>query len=541
MRHLLLAVAVATVASAALTPVHAASPEACAPDAAPDKYRMLRQLTLDLYGRIPTYDEYVALDGRDDLDTAAIDAMFSTDEYYAGVRDYFRHLIWGGLPDDLNVIGSQRLVSRAATTNLHFVGNLRSTFRARNDVICLDQLQTQFDAAGRPVPISTFADPTCTGGTCRQEGYVMVTPYWSPTPIKVCAYDAQALAIGTGATPPACGPYTINAGCGCGDGLRHCILGATDANHVAIRAALAEEAPRIFEAVVRDGRSYFDTFTTKQSFANGPLIHFYTELSGPEVTLRQGGTVGYDGRMPATMPTVPFADRTTWMPLERDAAHAGVLTTAGYMLRFASNRARVNRWYTAFRCEPFQPPAGGLPPDVGGQPDPNLRTRNGCGSCHETIERAAAHWGRWRNTSQFGYFTPADVDFAAARAECATGSPSSSRAFCDAYFITDRNSTHPDELAQWKGWPQARAWLSTEEAAAIETGPGGLVDEPGEQAKVAECAVRTLTQQLLGRELTADETLTWLPVATQAFAADGYQFSKLYRSLIDLPQYRITR
>ena len=142
MRHLLLAIAVALVASAAPTPVHAASPEACAPDAAPDKYRMLRQLTLDLYGRIPTYDEYVALDGRDDLDTAAIDAMFSTDEYYAGVRDYFRHLIWGGLPDDLNVIGSQRLVSRAATTNLHFVGNLRTTFRARNDVICLDQLQT---------------------------------------------------------------------------------------------------------------------------------------------------------------------------------------------------------------------------------------------------------------------------------------------------------------------------------------------------------------------------------------------------------------
>ena len=48
--------------------------------------------------------------------------------------------------------------------------------------------------AGRPLPISTFADPTCTGGTCKQEGYVLVTPYWSATAIKVCAFDAQALA-----------------------------------------------------------------------------------------------------------------------------------------------------------------------------------------------------------------------------------------------------------------------------------------------------------------------------------------------------------
>ena len=87
----------------------------------------------------------------------------------------------------------------------------------------------------------------------------------------------------------------------------------------------------------------------------------------------------------------------------------------------------------------------------------------------------------------------------------------------------------------------ARAYLSEPEAAAIETGPSGLIDEPAEQAKVAECAVRTLAQQLLGRELTADETLTWLPQATTAFAAANYDFTTLYRALVELPQYRITR
>jgi hypothetical protein len=115
------------------------------------------------------------------------------------------------------------------------------------------------------------------------------------------------------------------------------------------------------------------------------------------------------------------------------------------------------------------------------------------------------------------------------------------RNFCNAYFITRENSTHPEELANWEGWPQARAYLSTEEAGAIDRGPAGLVDEPAEQAKVAECAVRTLAQQLLGRELTADETLKWLPGATAAFAAANYDFTTLYRSMVDLPQYRVSR
>ena len=228
------------------------------------------------------------------------------------------------------------------------------------------------------------------------------------------------------------------------------------------------------------------------------------------------------------------------MPIDRGAAHAGVLTTAGFLLRFGSNRGRVNRWYSAFRCEPFMPPAGGLPPDTGGLPDPNLRTRNGCSTCHETIERAAAHWARWRTTSQFGYLESAQVDFTGPRAECKP-TTAATRAFCDAYFVTRANSTDPDELLTWEGWPQARQWLSTAEADAIDRGPGGLIDEPAEQAKVAECAVRTLTQQLLGRELTEDESLRWLPQATTQFAASGYRFTALYRTLVELPQYRSAR
>jgi hypothetical protein len=542
MRHRLLPICswLALLVASTIATARAATPAVCAPDAAPDKYRMLRQLTLDLFGRIPTYDEYQALADKPDVDAPMIDAMFTNDEYFTEIRSYFRHLVWGGLPDDFNVVGSQRLATRRATTLPYFVGNLRTTFRGSAAYECADRLQTAFDPDGRPIA-EVIVDATCPGGSCKQEGYVMLTPYWSPaTPIKVCAFDAQSLTLGTGTVPPACGPYTINAGCGCGPGLKYCVPAGLDPSHVAIRDSLSEESTRIFEAIVREGRSYLETFTTTQSFVNGPLVHFYGDLSGPAVTLKQGGAIGYDGRM-STLPAIPFSDRTTWMPVTRDGVHAGVLTTSGFLLRFGSNRGRVNRFYSAFRCEPFLPPAGGLPPDTGGIPDPNLRTRAGCNGCHETIEKAAAHWGRWRNTSTTGYLSAVDVDFSAARAECAACTATSCPAFCDAYFITAHNSTNPDELAAWKGWPQARAYLDATEAMAIETGPSGLVDQPEEQARVAECAVRTLAQQLFGRELTVDETLHWLPTATTAFAATNYNWKTLYRTLVDLPQYRITR
>lgn len=529
---------VGAVVLALTTPVHAGSPTTCAPDQAPDRFRLLRQLTLDLYGRIPTIDEYERV--RDHgLAPADIDAMFESDEYYAGLREYFRSVIWGGLPEDVSAISATHLVVPQA--GIWFAPNLRTQFRGRFNVSCLNQAQTQFDAAGRPLPISTFPDATCTGGACKQEGYVMVTPYWSPTPIKVCAFDAQALPTGIaiGATPaPACTPFARNAGCGCGPNLRFCLPTLGNEVHDTVRTAIADEGPRIFEWVAREGRSYFEAFTTPHSFVNGPLAQFYRELGGPSVPLQLGGRVTYDMRV--TSPARSFAD-ATWLPVERGDVHAGVLTTAGFMLRFASNRARVNRFYSAFRCEPFVPPAGGLPPEPAGLPDPNLRTRSGCAGCHDTIERAAAHWGRWRTTGQVGYLGPVDVSFEGARAECSTCTAATCSTFCDAYFITARNSTHPDELAAWKGWPHARAYLSADEAAAIDLGPRGLVDEPAEQATLASCAVRTLAERLLGRELSEDEVLGLLPSVTDLFARSGYQVNALYRALLDLPQYRTTR
>jgi hypothetical protein len=532
--------------------VRAESPTECAPGPVADRFRMLRQLSLDLYGRPPTVDEYEAVRGLTDIDDAKLTQMMASDEYFANVREYHRALLWGGLDPTFELVPGARALRRLAaglpnTTadDLWREPNLNTVFRGRNNVECLDQPQVDFDAAGRPVPINTITDATCVGGTCVQEGYVMVRPYWDPNvQYKVCAFDAQALPTGVAANVTcnklggvnAAGAVVNDKGCGCGPELRNCLPEPTHPSQTAMRAAILEEPLRIFEQVVRSGQPYFDAFTTKTTFVNGPLRAFYTNLAGSDVPMR-ASTIGYDPKM-SVMPTLAFTD-TTWVPTVRSDVHAGVLTTPGYQLRLATNRARVNRFYTAFRCEPFLPPAGGLPADVGGIPEPNLRVRNGCGSCHATIEPAAAHWGRWRTSSTYGYIEPSQLNFEVAFPECKTCTNCST--FCRQYFVTPQTSTNPEELGAWRGYHTSRLYLNDEEARAIDLGPAGLVDDPAEQAKVASCAVRSLAENMFNRTLTDDEVLSWLPTMTSKFAESGYRFDQLTRMIVESPTYRTLR
>lgn len=532
--------------------LRADAPATCAPGVVLDRFRLLRQLSLDLYGRPPTIDEYEAVRALPALDDAKLTAMLTSDEYFAQVREYHRALLWGGLEPDFELVATGRRLRRltaggpGVADDLWRQANLRTVYRGRANVECLDQPQVSFDAAGRPLPMTTIVDPSCAGGTCVQEGYVVVRPYWDPNvDYKVCAFDAQALTTGVAANVTcgkiagvnAAGTSVNDKGCGCGPDLRYCLPEPTSAAAVAMRTALIEEPLRIFEQVVRDGQPYFDAFTTRTTQVNGPLAAFYDQLSGADIPLRASGAIGYTSKVGA-LPAIPFTD-TTWVPVVRDSIHAGVLTTPGYQLRLPTNRARVNRFYTAFRCEPFVPPAGGLPADMGGVPEPNLRIRAGCASCHATIEVAAAHWGRWRTTSTYGYFDPAQIDLGGPFAECKTCTNCST--FCNQYFITPQTSTNPDELAAWRGFHRARIYLSDEEAQAMATGPAGLVDEPGERAKVASCTVRTLAERLFNRTLTDDEVLGWLPEMTAKFAAADYRFAELERMIVASDTYRTLR
>ena len=212
-------------------PARAQSPEECAPTDSIDHLRLLRQASLDIRSRAPSYDEIVALRDASDREAAlqsAISAMFEQEEYYDQVRRTFQVQLWSSLDAVDLLIASHNRLAYVSSTQMYYQNNSRRKYRGDNQYTCLDQLQTEYDAQGHPVPIQTVADADCRDvgfgeGTCVQEGYELVTPFWDPTiQVKVCAFDAQAMT--TGLTGANCDIYnSADRGCGCGPNLRRCM------------------------------------------------------------------------------------------------------------------------------------------------------------------------------------------------------------------------------------------------------------------------------------------------------------------------------
>ncbi len=548
-----LAAALAVFASLAGTPQSAAAePPTCAPEPQTDPLRLLRQASLDIRGRIPTFDELQAVRDAEDPELEVetrIDAMLVSDEWFDNVREYHRDLLWSSMEPaavDRIIQAGRRMFSfvpndGADDEPIWRVTALARSFRGNNTVRCVNELQTEFDNDGRPVVMNTYPDANCTGagaaGTCSQEGYVLVEPYWAPgTEVKVCAFDAQSFEFGL--TGDACAEYHLNDnGCGCGDNLELCAP-TQDGMEGPFRDALAEEPLRIFENVVRSNLSYLEAFTTDLTWMNGTLAHYYRHQQGV-LNINSVGTT-YDPAL-GELPDLGYGQDAMWVPVQRESAHAGVLTTYGFVGRFASNRARANRFFTAFYCDPFVPPEDGLPPQEA-EPNPNLRKRAGCDGCHEDLEPAAAHWGRWRTGGTYGLMRPELMSLEAPDESCLCGegteTPNCSRN-CSTYYVTADNS-HPDEYAEFGGLPLATMWLEPGEQDAIEWGPSLLVETEPQQARIAQCMVSSMATHLLGRELGEDD-LAWVDEHTQALIEDNYRFSGMVARLVADERYRSTR
>ena len=514
----------------------AASPAHCGPTVELDALQLLRQASLDLRGRVPSYEEYELVRGSENtrlMAEALIDEMLESPEYFAQVRQYHRGLLWGSLDETVlpALTHGQKRV-RASGAGLWFATGRRRHHRGDN-IICLNQPQTEFDAEGRPIPIETYDDPVCTGGTCQREGFVMVEPYWAPgTEVKVCAFDAQEADVGTNGV--SCASSTGNPACGCGPGMIWCVPDRGEIDEL-LRQSLAEEPARIFEWVVHERRPYLDAFTTPITLMNGPIAHYYAHNTGG-FAVHQNGGITYDIQIP-DVPSLPYEAVDAWEPVERGPSHAGALTTMGFLVRFASNRERASHFYSTFYCDPFVPSDDGLPPEEA-HPDPNLRERAGCADCHAVLDAAAAHWGRWRTSGTHGFL---DVDFDVPRDEClcGEGEDRSCNAFCNAYFVTGDNSSG-EELQRFSGLPQAAAWLEPVDHLAVEDGPRALATTEAARERIARCTVRHLGEHLLGRELGSAD-LEWLHEHTQAFVDGGFDFTALFRRLVLDERYRSIR
>ncbi len=519
----------------------AQSPTECAPTGEVDALRLLRQTSLDVRGRIPSFDELAVV--RDATDRAAeverlLGQWLQSDDFFDEVRRQHRQTLWGSLEDIDSIRPSTyRVVPQSGIYRVQALARRRQ-FRGR-DLTCLDREQTEFDASGRPVPMELISGSDCGNvgfgaNTCVREGWVNVRPYWDPsTTIRVCAFEAQDHdRRGDGAR---CENLDTDPRCGCGPDLRWC---SSPLAEPLLREALADEPARLFERIVREDRPYHEAFTTRETVVNGPVAHFHRYLSGaPSETAMPGGLVGYEGRM-GDVPDVSFEDRG-WRPVVRGAGHAGVLTTPGYLLRFNSHRARANRFYTAFLCDPFVPSASGIPAEEE-EPDPNLRVRAGCADCHEVLEPAAAHWGRWRINTTFGFFGESLHDLTTPLETCRCGpGERSCSAYCNTYFVTGDNS-HASTYADYGGLPLASVYLSADERAAIDEGPAALLDEVGERRQLGACATRTLAERFLGRGIEPSEA-HWLEDHVEAFEASGWSYATLVERIARDRKYRAIR
>jgi hypothetical protein len=504
----------------------AQSPEICAPVERVDKYRFLRQLTLDLYGRIPTVEEYERLHAMDDVSDQLIDEMIGSTEFFTQLRGYHRNLLWSNLGEE-NLVGQTIEEEGDETFRVWLNRGKREDYRGR-EVDCLDMEHTNFDPDGRALPmVENYVEGDCAGGEgCTMDGWVNVEPYWAPgITIRVCAFDAQPHADATPDDedrPRVCDQVGDDDPlCGCGQNLRYCTAREADGNYAAVHDALLEEPARIFEDIIAAGKPYLEAFSTPSTSMNGPLAHYYRYLANDQDSeLKNAPELGYG------------AD---WQPVQREPYHSGVLTTLGFLRRFASHRARVNRLYTAFLCDPFVAPVEGLPSATDEcSSNPDLSARCGCATCHETIEPATTHWGRWEEGDEFVY----QEDIGTFNDNCANCEKGDCSNFCKTFYITRELETSPGSVESELGKFKVLGWRTDAEAAVLDAGPSALVTRPEYQQQLASCAVQNFAEYAFGRQLSTDEQTGWLVEKTSSFASAGHDFMQMVKDVVTDERYR---
>lgn len=478
-----------------------------------DKYRYLRALSLDLRGRIPTYDEYRALDGLPDVPEALIDEWLDSIDFADRAVRRFRDLVWNNIRTS-EIMDARGRFEKAG--QVWFRPEQAQSYRGGpDDAPCLDEPATT-DESG--------AILTKVKGKYHQEGWVYVTPYWDPaTKLKVCAFDAQDAQITSKGTDCSTRNSYGDSECGCGPNLVWC--GPPNMNAV-IADSFTRDLDKRVAAMVLEDRPYMDLFTERRAWVNGPLVHFWKHLSTLAGPFRFAPLpVDVDA-----LPDLTWLDDDVWVQVEQKEGNAGVLSSVAYMMRFQTNRSRANRFYDAFLCQPFNPPAGGLPAstDAAAQ-EPDLQKRDGCKYCHALLEPAAAHWGRW--TELGGAFLDPE-HYPAYREECDQCAGCSAE--CTAFYITQAKIPQEEP---YTGWLRAYLYRSEAHYGNVELGPSLLAATMEADGRLQECTSKTTAEWLLGRALGTDEA-PFLDGLVNGFVGSGYSYRGLVKAIVTSPVYR---
>ncbi|PTL81815.1 DUF1585 domain-containing protein [Vitiosangium sp. GDMCC 1.1324] len=371
-------------------------------------------------------------------------------------------------------------------------------------------------------------------GCLQREGYVsQPAPFWNASgpAVNVCAIEAQKRTANPWTLEPCTtARFASDRSCGCGEGMDRCEApnGTTHNSRV---AAINTEPELIADSVVRRDEPYFNILTTRRSFVNGPLSELYRDT--------QQGVGVFSATPPAetdALPAIPFAQADTWKEYVRSPDQSGVLTTASYLYRFPTQRARVNHFYSAFLCKTFAPPDNARQPaaEDACNRENNLAKRCGCNYCHATIEPTGAHWGRYAERAalfldpdHFPRYDPKCRD-------CALSGNTTCNNECGQYVMQAYDGDGASSLGMLKTY----LYRTADEEKNIDGGPALLVQRMLQTGDLERCTVKRVWQEFLGRPMSVEEQRLYLEPFAQEFARDGHRFKALIERLVMSDAYR---
>ncbi|MEM7678668.1 MAG: hypothetical protein AAF449_22025, partial [Myxococcota bacterium] len=514
--------------------------------------RMLRRLSLDLRGRIPSTDEIAAQDGAAEVTEETVQSYLDSEDFVEVMRAHHANLLWPNI-DQIELIPDTHVLFPypLGDGNLVYLSALRSAFvRTAGPgalfVPCRNEPAT-FDAQGRLI-----LEPLEIGGqiVAYQEGYVEVAPYWAPdTTIKVCGLDAldatqgivcpgprarypfaddicqQFEFYGDGAGIPVIGTQTPCDGplallapeCGCGPNLQYC---ATPEITAEIRQSLLEQELRVVDRVLRDDQPYDQILLTPTVEFNGPISHYLRYMSN----LTFDTYAGPDASAPA--PNMPYTDRR-WVPVERSGRHAGVLTTPGYLLKFQTGRQRAHRFYNAFECASFIP-NGPLPsPFAECSQREDLSQRCGCDACHKTLEPMASHWGRF---AEYGFLPLDETDYPTVIGPSCLPPYDNIEQLFDCFRFYELDPQGEEEA--YRGFLTAYVFRTPDQRRNIEEGPARLVADSLASGRLDRCTVRRMWTHFMRREPNLEEDGTVIPALTTAYTSSDRSIKTLIKEIV---------
>ncbi len=529
--RLVLALAAVTFAAAAAAASAVAAPAACPASPTGEQAgllsptELLRASSLDLRGTTPTMADYDAtLQAIDPLAHvgSVVGGWLASPEFADQVVRQHRDKLWNSL-ENLRLMHVPGGLAKTGNVYWRNGGNV-AIVRRGNRVACLDEPATWDDDGN--IVFKPQADGT------KREGWVLVKPYWAPaTEIKVCATDAIDTAVAPSGKSCAEQGTTYELACGCGPNLRWCRYGTTD---LQILRSFATALERQVREMILEDRPYTDLLTEKVAWINGPIAFYWKHQAQLSAPLRMTPTP-IDV---ASLPNLAFTDEDTWVKVDLPKAHAGILTSPAFLLRFQTNRARGSRFYNSFLCQPFQAPDTGIPVDAAAAlAEPDLQKRAGCKYCHALLEPVASFWGRWVANGA-AHLDP--VTYPPYRNDCDTCAKSGQLCSpeCKLFYKTVAFS-EPEKA--FFGWLEPYVFLQTPHQKNVDQGPKLMALAAVVDQRLPRCAARRTAEWLLGREVEGDEELAWIDELSVAFVQGGFSYRKLVSAIVTSDVYRRVR